>query len=124
MSAGRGDLAQWMVEHADSYERVTGVRLFPGSLNVVLDHEWTLPTQRLRIEPAQNGGRVRMNIVPCTICGIDAFILRTDENEAGSGHHGREVLEIAAAVRLRDALHLEDGDRVDVTIGDHGGSCG
>ncbi len=57
-----------------------------------------------------------MNIVPCTVGGIQAFILRTDQNEAGTGHHNRNVLEIAASLRLRDALHLEDGDVVEVTV--------
>jgi hypothetical protein len=34
-----------------SYERVTGVRLFPGSLNVVMAGQYRLPPERLRLEP-------------------------------------------------------------------------
>jgi len=107
-----------MVEYADLYERVTGVRLFPGSLNVVLDGEYRLPARRLRLEPAEYGGRVGMNMVPCTIGGLPGFVLRTDQNEAGTGHHGRQVVEIAAAVRLRDALGLLDGDEVEIVVED------
>ena len=116
VSSGRGDLSLWMTKYAETYARVVGVRLFPGSLNLVLDHEWVLPPERIRIEPSEYGGRVGMNIVPCAIGGIEAFILRTDQNEAGTGHHDRHVLEIAAPVRLRDALQLEDGDLVEVMI--------
>jgi len=57
-----------------------------------------------------------MNIVPCTIEGQRAFILRTDQNEAGVGHQDRSVIEVAAGVRLRDALGLEDGDPVEVIL--------
>ena len=66
-------------------QRVTGMRLFPGSLNVVLDHEYRLPEDRLRLDPVDYGGRVGMNLVPCTIAGLPGFVVRTDQNEAGTG---------------------------------------
>jgi len=120
VASGRGDLARWMIKYADTYELVTGTRLFPGSLNVVLDREWRLPLERLRIDPARLGGRVGMNIVRCTIRGTPGFILRTDQNEAGTGHHDRCVIEVAAAVQLRDALSLDDGDPVEVVLANLG----
>jgi riboflavin kinase, archaea type len=107
-----------MVQYADLYQRVTGVRLFPGSLNVTLSHEYRLPVHRLRLEPGHYGGRVGMNLVPCTIGDLPGFILRTDQNEAGTGHHGREIVEVAAQVGLRDALGLVDGDEVEIVIED------
>jgi riboflavin kinase, archaea type len=118
VSSGRGDLAHWMVEYADLYRHVTGVPLVPGSLNVVLDVEYRLPSATLRLEPGEYGGRVAMNLVPCRIGDVPGFLLRTDQNEAGTGHHGREVVEIAAQVNLREALHLVDGDEVEIVIDD------
>jgi CTP-dependent riboflavin kinase len=117
VTSGRGDLAHWMVEYADQYERVTGVRLFPGSLNVILDHEYRLSGHRLRLEPPAYGGRVGMSLVPCRIEGVSGFLLRTDQNEAGTGDHGRHVVEIAASVNLRETLDLVDGDQVEIVIG-------
>jgi CTP-dependent riboflavin kinase len=106
-----------MVEYADRYEECTGVRLYPGSLNVVLDEEYRLPAKpTMRLEPAVLGGRVGMNIVPCRIIGFPAFVLRTDHNEAGTGHHDRKIIEIGAVVRLRDELGLADGDLVTIEI--------
>jgi riboflavin kinase, archaea type len=113
---GRGDLAQWMQAYRELYEQVTGVALFPGSLNILLEHDWSLPDSRLRLEPADYGGRIGMNIVPCTISGLAAFIVRTDPTEAGTGDHSKSVIEIAAGVRLRDALGLHDGDVVEVIV--------
>jgi len=116
VATGLGDLAQWMQQYSDVYERRVGVRLFPGSLNVVLDDDYRLPRSAIRIEPPELGGRVGMNIVPCTIQGVPAFILRTDQNEAGTGGHDRDVVEIGAAVHLRTALGLSDGDIVEIQV--------
>ena len=106
-----------MTQYAELYERVVGVRLFPGSLNVHCDAEYVLPAGTLlRLEPDEYGGRVGMNIVPCRIGGVRAFILRTDQNESGTGHHSRNVVELAAEVKLRSRLGLRDGDVVEITI--------
>ena len=44
-----------------------------------------------------------------------AFVLRTEANERGEGDHPLEVIEVAAAIRLRDILGVDDGDAVSVT---------
>jgi CTP-dependent riboflavin kinase len=116
VTGGIGDHARWMTIHADLYEAKTGVRLYPGSLNVVLDHPWHVDSQRLRLEPSEYG--VGLSIVPCTVQGLDAFILRTDKNDRGEGDHPPNVLEVAAVVRLRDSLDLQDGDEVEITVPD------
>jgi CTP-dependent riboflavin kinase len=59
-----------------------------------------------------------MNLVPCRIGDIAGFIVRTDQNEAGTGDHGRHVVEVAAAVNLRETLGLVDGDEVEIVVGD------
>jgi riboflavin kinase len=43
-----------------------------------------------------------------------AFLLRTDQNEEGTGHHPQNVVEIATDIRLRDAYQLKDGDMVEI----------
>jgi riboflavin kinase, archaea type len=103
-----------MTTHADLYEAKTGVRLYPGSLNVELDDDWHVGIQRLRLEPPKYG--IGLSIVPCTIRGVDAFILRTDNDDGGGGDHAPNVIEVAASVRLRDALGLKDGDEVEVIV--------
>ena len=57
-----------------------------------------------------------MNIVPCTILGKKAVILRTDK--AASEEESRKILEVACEVRLRDEFNLQDGDLVEVEIAD------
>ncbi len=114
VASGIGDLARWMTQYADLYEHMTGVRLYPGSLNVILDQPWTVGDAALRLEPPEYG--VSMSIVPCEINGVQAFIVRTDKNNAGLGDHPPNVVEIAAPTHLRTTLGLSDGDEVEVVI--------
>ena len=85
VTSGIGGHTHWMTVHADLYESRTGMRLFPGSLNLVLPEPWHPPSGCLRLEPPEYG--VGMSLVPCEIGGIGAFILRTDKNDAGEGDH-------------------------------------
>jgi CTP-dependent riboflavin kinase len=101
-----------MRQHADVYTRLAGTPLYPGSLNVLLDTPWTLPPDRLRLEPAELG--IGVNLVPCRICDRSAFVFRTDHHEAWVEQH--RVIEVLAAVRLRDACALRDGDRVAIEL--------
>ena len=114
VASGIGGHAHWMIVYADLYEAKTGVLLYPGSLNVVLDAPWYVPAERIRLEPPEYG--IGMSIVACRIGGLDAFILRTDKNNAGDGDHPATVIEVAAPVRLRDVLGLEDGSEIEVAV--------
>ena len=47
-----------------------------------------------------------VNIIPCKIFDQPAFVLRTDANDAGLGDHPRDIVEIAAGVKLGSLPHL------------------
>ena len=111
---GLGDFAFWIERLTSFYEQKTGMRLYPGTLNVELSSEYSLPANVIRLEANEYGGSVSVSIVPCRIFNRRAFLLRTDRNEQGTGHHPRNIIEIATDVRLRDMYHLADGDWVDI----------
>jgi riboflavin kinase, archaea type len=112
--SGMGNFSYWIHKLEEHYLRKTGMRLFPGTLNIQLDQAYSLPHGAIRLEGHEYGGEVSVSIVPCTLRGKKAFILRTDKNEAGEGHHPRTVIEIATDVKLRDMFQLNDGDIVEV----------
>ena len=112
--SGRGNFGFWIERLNHFYEQKTGIRLYPGTLNLELSSPYSLPPDVMRLEADEYGGRVSVSIVPCRIFGRQAFLLRTDENERGTGHHQRNIIEIATDIRLRDAYHLRDGDWVEV----------
>ena len=116
VTSGQGDFAQWIEKLGDHNLRKTGLRLFPGTLNVRLDHPYRLPANPLRLEAAEYGGTVSVSLVPCRIFGRRAFILRTDGNEQGGGDHPHEIVEIATDIKLRDAFGLADGDVAEIEV--------
>jgi riboflavin kinase len=112
--SGRGDFGYWIGRLSSYYERKTGMRLYPGTLNVELRSEYSLPPDVIRLEAEEYGGRVSVSMVACRIFDRPAFLLRTDPNEQGTGHHPRNIIEIATDVRLRDRYQLQDGDWVEI----------
>lgn len=116
VTSGIGNFSTWIERLRDHYFQKTGMHLYPGTLNILLEEEYTLPPQRIRLEREEYGGRVSVNIVPCRIFGRRAFLLRTDANERGEGHHPRNIIEIACDVKLRDAYGLDDGSIVEVEV--------
>ena len=113
---GVGNFSVWIEKLQDHYRQKTGLQLFPGTLNIQLDEPFDLPQERARLEAAEYGGTVSVNIVPCTILGRRAVILRTDK--ADSEPQSRMIIEVACEIKLRDQHQLRDGDVVEVAVAD------
>jgi len=118
VESGIGDFGRWIEKLDAHYERKTGMKLYPGTLNVRLTDLYAVPEGCARLEAIEYGGSVGVSIVPCWVFGRRGFILRTDGNESGKGSHPRSVVEIASDVKLRDEYHLVDGDEVFVEVED------
>ena len=114
--SGRGDFGYWIERLSPFYTQKTGIRLYPGTLNIELPTPYSLPPGAIRLDASEYGGTVSVSIVPCLIFDRQAFLLRTDQNEQGTGHHARNIVEIATDIRLRDAYDLRDGDWVEVDL--------
>jgi CTP-dependent riboflavin kinase len=85
-------------------------------LNIQLDEPFDLPHERARLEAEEYGGTVSVNIVPCTVFGLAAVILRTDK--ADSEPQSRKFIEVACEVKLREQHQLRDGDMLAVEVAD------
>jgi len=114
--SGLANFGFWIERLNSFYERKTGMRFYPGTLNIELPSPYSLPVNVIRLEANEYGGSVSVNIVPCQIFDRRAFLLRTDRNEQGTGHHSRNIIEIATDVRLRDLYQLKNGDWVEVEL--------
>ena len=102
--SGRADFGQWIERLNNLYEQKTGMRFYPGTLNVELSSEYSLPADVLRLEAEEYGGRVSVSIVPCRIFNRRAFLLRTDQNENGTdithGISSRSPLTSGSAISI------------------------
>ena len=114
--SGIGNFSYWIEKLQDHYYRKTGMKFFPGTLNVELDQTYRVPQGAIRLEKEEYGGSVSVNIVPCRIFRREAYILRTDKSEDEQGQGGRSIIEVASEVKLRAEYGLEDGDEVEVEV--------
>lgn len=90
----------------------TGQRLFPGTLNVLLEHDLPI-REEFRIPGAAIGEPEQdMLFERCLINGIPAFRLRPYQ-ATGAGGHGDHILEIVSAQELRPLLAGSDQVIVD-----------
>ena len=116
VTQGLGDYGVWLAKYKEVYRRATGLELFPGTLNLELTIPFDLPANCQRLEAADYGGAVNVNLVPCLVFGRRAVLLRTDANQDGTGPHPKTIVEIATDVKLRDEYGLQDGDLVTVEM--------
>ena len=114
--SGVGNFSYWIERLKDHYEQKTGLKLFPGTLNIQLDHEYTVSPGAKRLEGREYGGEVTVFIVPCRVLDEEAVILRTELNEREAGTHARTIVEVACEVKLREKYGLRDGDVVQIEI--------
>lgn len=114
--SGVGNFSYWIEKLKDHYQKKTGLTLFPGTLNVQLAEEYSIPANAMRLEGEEYGGTVSINIVPCRIFAEDAVLLRTDANERGEGLHPKTIVEVACEVKLRDKYKLKDRDIVRIEV--------
>jgi riboflavin kinase, archaea type len=116
VTSGVGNFAYWIDKLKDHYQKKTGLVLFPGTLNVQLSEEYSIPAKAIRLEGEEYGGTVSINILPCRIFEEGAVILRTDTTESGAGLHPKTLVEVACEVKLRDKYNLRDDDTVQIEI--------
>ena len=120
--SGKGDFSFWLDKLEAHYTRKTGMKLFPGTLNVhLIEQTFPIPQPCLRLEKEEYGGQVSVSMVPCRIFGRAAFILRTDTDTGKLGDPSEAILEIATDVKLREVYGLRDGDIVEVEVADSAG---
>jgi riboflavin kinase len=119
VSSGIGDFSQKITGVPglwDAYERKTGMRFFPGTLNIRLKETYSVPPNAIWLDKEEYHGTVSVYLVPCLVFGRKAFILRTEKNERGFGAHPKNIVEVACDVKLREAYKLVDGTDIEVTV--------
>ena len=108
--SGTNNASYWINKLEFFYTQKTGMKLYPGTLNVALAEKFIPPSDVIRLEKEEHGGHVSVSILPCYVFGRKAFIIRTDTDNR------LNIVEVATDVKLRDEYNLVDGDFVEITI--------
>ncbi len=108
----------WVLEQCS--EKL-GFKPFPGTLNVKI-----LPESLLAVESLQKEKGIELvppdpidstfctaQLLPVSIEGIDAAMIIPEEKVR---IHGKNIIEAIAPISLKNALKIDDGDTVTLTI--------
>jgi len=122
VQAGFGDAARWLKLFNAAYSEKLGMPVFPGSLNIALDHvfDWfdaRYEAHRIWFGREEYGGERDILLLPCELVSLDrrrAFLWTP--TTAARDRRGPWVVEIVADVNLRDHFGLQDGDMVEISV--------
>jgi riboflavin kinase, archaea type len=119
VTAGLGQGAQFMSVPwvRDAVRRLVGFTPYPGTLNVTLDPDMTSEWERMRDGRAvvlapptgQTCGAVLVSVVVAP--DVEAAVIVPDVTR-----HGKNLLELIAAVHIRSRLGLRDDDPVALLV--------
>src|SRR5262249_16301968 len=122
VQAGFGNASHWLKLFNAAYSEKLGMSVFPGSLNIALDHvfDWFDPryeTHRIWFGREEYGGERDILLLPCELLGLDhrkAFLWTP--TTAARDRQDPWVVEVVSDVNLRDQFGLQDGDVVEIRV--------
>jgi CTP-dependent riboflavin kinase len=119
---GQGNASHWLRLFNAAYSRKLQMPVYPGSLNLALDHifDWFATRYQSHIiwfGREEYGGERDILMLPCELvdCGRHKAFLWTPTT-AARNRPDPCVVEIVCEVRLRDTYGLKDGDLVSVEL--------
>ena len=122
VQGGQNNASHWLAKFNKAYSRKTGMAIFPGSLNLCLEHDFdwlsfVSSPSTIRFDKEEYGGDRDILLLPCTLTNLDrrrAFLWTT--TTAIRDRTSRSVIEIISDVKLREAYDLCDGSIVELSI--------
>jgi len=117
-----GNASHWLKLFNTAYSQKLGMSVFPGSLNIALDHvfNWFDPRyepHRIWFGREEYGGERDILLLPCALVSLDhrkAFLWTP--TTAARDRRDPWVVEIVADVNLRNHFGLHDGDLIEISV--------
>ncbi len=112
--SGIGVAQTRIADNLELYEKKSGVRFFPGTLNVRLTEEFELPSDNIHItaeEILTPGRKSDISLVPAHLFGEKVFLLYSH-----NPMYDRNIIEIMASFIIRDRFDLSDGNEIEVEV--------
>ena len=122
VQAGFGDASRWLKLFNAPYSEKLGMLVFPGSLNIALDHAFDWFAARYKphmiwFGREEYGGERDILLLPCELVSLDhrkAFLWTP--TTATRDRQDPWVVEIVADINLRNHFGLQDGDLIEVRV--------
>ena len=122
VQAGFGNASHWLNLFNVAYSEKLGISVFPGSLNIALDHvfDWfdaRYGAHRIWFGREEYGGERDILLLPCQLVSLGhrrAFLWTP--TTAARDRPDPWVVEVVSDINLRDQFGLQDGDVVEITV--------
>jgi len=122
VQAGFGKASHWLKLFNVAYSEKLGISVFPGSLNIALDHvfDWfdaPYEAHRIWFGREEYAGERDILLLPCELVSLDhrrAFLWTP--TTAATDRPDPWVVEVVSDVNLRDHFGLQDGDVVEIRV--------
>ena len=118
VQSGKSDASRWLGLFNEAYSRKLGAAIYPGSLNLALDHafDWSAPyfqSHMIQFQRGEYGGERDIVLLPCVLANLGhrkAWLWST--TTAAKSRPDPHVVEVICGIKLREAYALGDGDFV------------
>ena len=122
VQSGKGDASRWLRLFNAAYSRKLQMPVYPGSLNLALEHtfDWFAPQYQAHtvwFGHEEYGGERDILLLPCVLVDYErrsAFLWTP--TTAARNRPDPWVVEIVCDVMLRDMYGLKDGDFITIEI--------
>ena len=122
VQSGQNGASRWLGKFNDAYSAKTGLRIFPGSLNLVLEQAFDWDATEIQggvifFAMQEYGGERDIFMLPCRLTSLDgrkAFLWTP--TTVARGRNAPAQVEIITDINLRHAFGLQDGDPVEFDI--------
>ena len=126
VQGGFGAASYWLKLFNAPHSQKLGMSVFPGSLNIALDHVFNwfdtrYEPHRIWFGREEYGGERDILLLPCELVSLDhrkAFLWTP--TTAARDRRDPWVIEIVADINLRDHFGLQDGDLVEISVSTSG----
>lgn len=115
VKSGFGNASFWVDKINKAFEEKYKMKLFLGTLNIELEHEYVLEDEE-KITASEYGGNFDVLIKKCEILGHKGYIVRTEKNNTKGGDHPLVIVEIVSNINIRKTNNLKDNDKVTLYI--------
>ncbi len=115
ITRGIGTAKMWVGKIEKVFENKTGVKLFHGTLNIKLEKDYIVKPDWI-IKPEEYGGTERVLVKSCKILDNEAYIVRAEKNQKGTGEHNLQIIEIVANINFRKTYELTDEKKITIQI--------
>jgi CTP-dependent riboflavin kinase len=122
LQSGKGDASHWLRVFNAAYSRKLQIPVYPGSLNLALEH--TFDWFAARFQPhiiwfgrEEYGGERDILLLPCELAdfqGRKAFLWTP--TTAARSRPDTWVVELVCDIELRETYRLQDGDVLTVEL--------